>query len=383
MKSAIILSIPLLSTVASADRRPESNASHGENAQHVGLASIKLNGSDRAHNNLLSERKLLRQRRDQYSGLDFIVDLLGSNDVPVATEPSQSANNTPNPTWKPTLDPTLRPMPDPTPNPSPSPTDSVAATVQTSTSFFESRMGCASGQKKVKMDILVDRYGAETSWTLDRLNSDGTRYTAMSSRTYTENESEVQEMCLDVGKYELVIMDGIGDGICCQYDEGYYKFSLESDGSWDTVITGGNFKSTRFVHQIEIRVTDPPRSERDEQWLIAHNTRREYWHNFYNKSYVPLKWSAELAESSRVYAEKLLDACDSGGIVHDPDNLYGENMAKNKGTGGWGEEYLPDKLVGRFIDREVGLPWPDNAHLTQALWRASVSNVSSILSNNV
>mmetsp|Transcript_115 Transcript_115/g.185 ORF Transcript_115/g.185 Transcript_115/m.185 type:complete len:381 (+) Transcript_115:82-1224(+) len=242
-----------------------------------------------------------------------------------------------------------------------------------SQAFFTSRMGCGSNKKKVKMDILVDEYGAETTWVLEKVNDNSNMRTVVmsNSRTYDANDSEVQEMCLDVGQYELVISDGVGDGICCQYGDGYYDFYIEDDGGWNKVILGGNFKQKKIVHSIQIRVVDPPLSDRDEQWLVAHNTRRKYWHEYYEKNYVPLKWSAELAESSRVYAEKLLDACDDYGIIHDPDNSYGENMAKNKGTGGWGEEYHPDKLVGRFVDREVGLPWPANAHLTQALWRAS------------
>lgn len=40
-------------------------------------------------------------------------------------------------------------------------------------------------------------------------------------------------------------------------------------------------------------------------------------------------------------------------------------MAKNKGTGGWGELYPADKITGRFIDREVEIGYPNNYHLTQ------------------
>ena len=86
---------------------------------------------------------------------------------------------------------------------------------------------------------------------------------------------------------------------------------------------------------------------------------------------MPLKWSGELAASSKAYAEELLSTCGDSGIEHDPINKYGENMAKNKGTGGWGELYSADRITGRFIDREVEIGYPNNYHLTQALWRAS------------
>ena len=31
--------------------------------------------------------------------------------------------------------------------------------------------------------------------------------------------------------------------------------------------------------------------------------------------------------------------------------------------------YDPDKIVGRFVDREEGLPWARNGHLTNVIWR--------------
>jgi hypothetical protein len=31
----------------------------------------------------------------------------------------------------------------------------------------------------------------------------------------------------------------------------------------------------------------------------------------------------------------------------------------------------PDEIVGRFVEREEGLPWARNGHLTNVLWRAT------------
>jgi hypothetical protein len=53
------------------------------------------------------------------------------------------------------------------------------------------------------------------------------------------------------------------------------------------------------------------------------------------------------------------------------NNIYGENLARNKGSGGWGQLYHPDKILNRFVEREEGLPWARNGHLTNALWRAT------------
>jgi hypothetical protein len=162
-----------------------------------------------------------------------------------------------------------------------------------------------------------------------------------------------------------------GDGICCKNGDGSYLLSIEESGAYAPLVSGGNFKMTKFTHLISVRSQTPGLTAREEEWLTAHNTRRQYWHGHYGKSYVPLKWSGELAALSKVYAEQLLSTCDDAGIKHDPTTAYGENMAKNKGQGEWGSLYSADKVVGRFVDHEVDVGYPHNYHLTQALWRAS------------
>ena len=162
-----------------------------------------------------------------------------------------------------------------------------------------------------------------------------------------------------------------GDGICCQSGQGSYTLSVEESFGYYRLITGGNFKQKQMSHLISVRSKSPPLSAREEEWLVAHNTRRQYWHSYYDKSYIPLKWSGQLAASSKAHAEELLATCGDAGIKHDLTNKYGENMAKNTGTGGWGRLYSADKITGRFVDREVEVGYPHNYHMTQALWRAS------------
>lgn len=58
-------------------------------------------------------------------------------------------------------------------------------------------------------------------------------------------------------------------------------------------------------------------------------------------------------------------------IIHDPHTSYGENLAKNRGVNGWGDLKPVDNFMLRFVEREMDDPWPHNAHLTQALWRAT------------
>ena len=70
----------------------------------------------------------------------------------------------------------------------------------------------------------------------------------------------------------------------------------------------------------------------------------------------------------------------------------GENLAENygfiveNGKPSWGQLYPPDNIVGRWVEFEINRPYPGNAHLTQALWRASkylgCGEASKSLGNN-
>ena len=105
-------------------------------------------------------------------------------------------------------------------------------------------------------------------------------------------------------------------------------------------------------------------TSRDFEFLEAHNTRRKEWHERYNHTYVPLRYSPSLAKDSQDWANELLYACGVVGIEHEDFNPYGENLAKNVGANGWGQLYAADAIVGRWVEFEVGLPYPSNGHLT-------------------
>ena len=56
----------------------------------------------------------------------------------------------------------------------------------------------------------------------------------------------------------------------------------------------------------------------------------------------------------------------------DKNNIHGENLASNNGSGGaWAEVRTADSIVTRWVEDEVDDPWPKNGHLTQVLWRGS------------
>jgi hypothetical protein len=63
-------------------------------------------------------------------------------------------------------------------------------------------------------------------------------------------------------------------------------------------------------------------------------------------------------------------------MYHDSQMDWGENAAANSGAGSWGTKRAPDKIVARFIDREVDDPWPINGHLTQAVSAVDIAVLS-------
>ena len=132
------------------------------------------------------------------------------------------------------------------------------------------------------------------------------------------------------------------------------------------VVAGGRFGAgERHVLKIGYR---PDMSAWDVLWLDAYNRRRQAWHEAHGWDYVPLQWSGSLADNARAWAPRLIDDCATK-PWHEPGVDEGKNLAGISGTGSWGKAPVPDKVCGRFIEREETLPWPRNSHLTQALWR--------------
>lgn len=229
------------------------------------------------------------------------------------------------------------------------------------------------------LELQTDKHGEDVSWEFREVITPTLfKRFKKSEAPYTIYSYDKVDVCVQNGKkYIFLIKDVYGDGLC-QPDTGrkcgYYKLYLNGK-----VIVHGFYYGTKNTHLINVGY-DPSSSlsSRDVQFLRAHNTRRRTWHESYNVSYVPLRWSPMLAEESRVWAEVLLDECDLPDIQHEPNVYMGENLAKNKGeeydkdgVPSWGQLYNPENIVRRWADREIGWAYPDNAHLTQALWRAS------------
>lgn len=301
-----------------------------------------------------------------------------SSPVP-STSPTPMPSN--HPTWPPTWPPSYVPTNPPTVSfppsmypsfaPSMNPTKSVSTyrqeLAESGHSFMaKSTNGCDSGLYKVKVEILTDKYGGDTAWSMT--DSSGKVIYKVEENTYDPHSLEVVEMCLEAEKHIFEITDSWGDGVCCQKGDGYIKMFLDDR---EILHITQQFEKKTLTINVGYNPT-LKMTQRDFQYLEAHNRRRRVFHRGYNTTYVPLIWSNALADSSRVWAETSLVNCSVPGVKHDKANKFGENLAKNTGgRHGWGQLYHPENIVGRWIDREVGLPYPANLHLTAALWRGS------------
>ena len=74
------------------------------------------------------------------------------------------------------------------------------------------------GGTTLTINILTDEYASETSWgvyTMDGLE-------LASNPDYDNSTLYEEEVCIPDTCVEFIIYDSYGDGICCQYGEGYY-----------------------------------------------------------------------------------------------------------------------------------------------------------------
>ncbi|KAL9180309.1 hypothetical protein ACHAXT_008279 [Thalassiosira profunda] len=279
--------------------------------------------------------------------------------APIMPDAPTESPSTP-PTISPSLEPTKSPTPFPTLPPTPYPTP--PPNVQNSAT------GCFGADVQFKLELRTDFFASDASWAL----IDQSTQTVVASQpngTYTERDTyNVIETCIPQGNYTFIVKDEYGDGWCCRYGEGMFRVHLDGKET----LNGGSFNAnmTATLH-VGFR-PEGYMTQRETDYLVAHNVRRKDWHERYNLTYVPLQYSPELAKQSQAWAEELLNTCGVVGIEHEDYVYFGENLAKNTGNPEtWGQLYPADNIVRRWVDFEIGLLYPSNGHLTQCLWRAS------------
>jgi len=229
---------------------------------------------------------------------------------------------------------------------------------------------CGENAEQIRIKISTDFYGAETSWALKKAsNNEVIKEVKMG--TYGEYSIDDVSVCVPINTGEVIfeIKDDIGDGMCCRDGDGYYKLYKDDD----LMVYGSDFTSGKSrSHKIILGYWNKLKmTQREQEYLDAHNSRRKTWHKNLGMPYVPMKYSYGLAQDATSWANELLKDCDDTGIKHEPNVDQGENLAKNTGSGTWGSLYPVENIVRRWVEREETWDFPENAHFTQALWRAS------------
>lgn len=109
-----------------------------------------------------------------------------------------------------------------------------------------------------------------------------------------------------------------------------------------------------------------PMSDRDNEWLTAHNERRQVYHEAHGKEYVPLTWSSRLAVHAKERATNLTDhLCNDQPVHHRGVGVVGENLAWNFGDDEVSSTRSVDSILTRWVDDAMDWGWPTNSHMTQ------------------
>ena len=120
---------------------------------------------------------------------------------------------------------------------------------------------------ELTLSITPDAYPEEIFWEITDLYF-GDVIAEGGDYPYDPNiESFEEELCLEEGCYEITFYDTYGDGICCDYGEGFYAL-LDEDGN-PIYISDGNYGASESIYlcvQSEVinglRVEKKPKAEK-------------------------------------------------------------------------------------------------------------------------
>jgi hypothetical protein len=116
-------------------------------------------------------------------------------------------------------------------------------------------------------------------------------------------------------------------------------------------------------------------TETEIKWLNGHNDRRRKYFADNGLGPKDLKWSQSLEKSAQNYANRLLElGGDSKCVIqhgYDGDEYGGENLHTNWGTSISTVSASPDEVLNGWYDEEINLPYGQNAHATQVVFRST------------
>lgn len=140
----------------------------------------------------------------------------------------------------------------------------------------------------------------------------------------------------------------------------YKHYSYPNSNSWQYLSCNGPSPTPAPV----ISPTPAPvtLTYREQQWVDAHNSRRQTFHSQHGKSYVPLEWSRPLAQSAQGYADLLATVTTTECYTahgYQGNSYGGENIASDWGSTSY-EFEDPDSVLTRWFENEEHDPWPQN-----------------------
>ena len=103
--------------------------------------------------------------------------------------------------------------------------------------------GSEYATQQVTLELLTDNWAEETSWEFREVGGAiidaGSYNESDDNTTFIEAFNVAPENC-----YEFEIFDSYGDGICCEFGEGFYNLTTDSG---DVVFDGGEFGGSEIT----------------------------------------------------------------------------------------------------------------------------------------
>ena len=111
----------------------------------------------------------------------------------------------------------------------------------------------------VNLEFQTDSYGSESTWEIYMVGSDSA---FASGGPYADSSYTEQLIPLPSGEYNLVVNDQFGDGICCQFGEGWFK--LNNDCGLDLSVFDFNTAQITVPFMLEPCALPVPGCTNDE-----------------------------------------------------------------------------------------------------------------------
>ncbi len=102
----------------------------------------------------------------------------------------------------------------------------------------------------VNLEFQTDNYGGESTWGIYAVGSDES---LVSGGPYPDSSYFQQTIPLPSGEYNLVVNDAFGDGICCEFGEGW--FGLNNDCGLDLSVF--DFSTAQITVLFILELTEP------------------------------------------------------------------------------------------------------------------------------